>query len=116
MDTKLKASSLFETIVALMVTMLVFGIAMTIYVNVLRNSTSLADFKASLRLEQLAKETKESKRFIDESFEEGNVSIEKRVGKYQNKEGLLLLELEAFDQTKRKLAEHKEILIEELNE
>lgn len=112
-DRKLNASSLLETIVALMVVMLVFGIAMTIYVNVMRNSSSLAEVKASLRLDVLAKETKEKKAFFDENFEEEQVDFEKRVTKYQNKEGLLLLELEARDKTNRILAERKEIIVEE---
>ncbi len=115
-DKKLKASSLLETIVALMVIMIVFGIAMTIYVNVMKNSSSLSEVKASLRLDVLAKESKEKKAFFDEDFEEENIDFEKRVTKYQNKEGLLLLELEARDKTNRILAERKEIIVEEAHE
>lgn len=113
---RLKASSLVETIVGLMVIVLVFGIAMTVYVNVMRNSTSLAELKASQRLEEIAVETKTKKSFFNESFEEGGVKIEKTIGKYQDKEGLFLLELIAKDPTERKLAERKEIISENLND
>lgn len=113
---RIKASSLIETIVGLMVIVLVFGIAMTVYVNVMKNSTSLAELKASQRLEEIAVETRANKSFFNESFEEEGIKIEKTIGKYQNKEGLILLELLAKDPAERKLAERKEIISEELNE
>ncbi len=112
----IKASSLFETIVALMVIMIVFGIAMTIYVNVMRNSTSLSELKASLRLDELARETKEKKSYFDEKFEDESTLIEKKVTKYKDKEGLFLLDLQAFDKTNKRLAERKELLQDETNE
>lgn len=114
--TKVNASSLFETIVALMVIVLVFGIAMTMYVNILRTSSSLAELKAAQRLEALAKETKEKRSYFDEYFEEDAFVIEKRVGKYMDREGVLLLNFEAFDKSKKRLAERKEIIIDNTND
>ena len=116
MTNRIKASSLFETIVALMVIVLVFGIAMTMYVNILRTSTSLAELKASQKLEELSKETKMNKSYFDEHSDDQLTKIDKRVSKYQGKEGLLLLELEAFDMSDKRLAERKEIILDESSE
>ena len=115
-DNKVNASSLFETIVALMVIMIVFGIAMTIYVNVMNNSTSLSELKASLKLDELARETKEKKSYFDETIEDESTLIEKKVKKYNDKEGLLLLDIQAFDKTNKRLADRKEIMQDQSNE
>jgi hypothetical protein len=113
---KITASSLFETIVALMVIMVVFGIAMTIYVNIIRNSTSLAELKASQRLDEIARDTRDKKSYFDEKFEDEVSVIEKKVSKYQEKEGLLLLQLEVLDKNNTRLAERKEIIRDDTNE
>ncbi len=113
--TKISASSLFETIIAMMVIMIVFGIAMTIYVNVMKNSTSLAELKASLKLDEIAKDTKANKSYFDEHFEDESTVIEKVVKKYNGQEGLLLLDIQAFDKTNKKLAERKEIIQDDTN-
>jgi hypothetical protein len=110
---RIKASSLFETIVALMVIMIVFGIAMTIYVNVMKNSSSLAELKASLRLEEIARETKDGKKYFNESFETEGVQIEKKISVYKGREGIILLEIVAFDPLKKRLADYKEIIPDE---
>ena len=115
-NSSVNASSLFETIVALMVIMIVFGIAMTIYVNVMKNSTSLSELNASLQLDRLARETKEKKSYFDETIENESTVIEKKIKKYNDKGGLLLLDIQAFDKTKKKLAERKEIIRDESNE
>lgn len=114
--SRIKASSLLETIIALMVIMIVFGIAMTIYVNVMKNSTSLSELKASLKLEELARETKEKKSYFDESFNDESTLIEKKVKKYNDREGLLLLDFQAYDKTNKRLAERKEIILDKTNE
>lgn len=113
MDKRVKASSLLETIVALMVIVLIFGIAMTIYGNVLKNSTSPAELKASQRLKEIAWETKRHKSYFDASYTEEGIEIEKTVSKYQGKEGIILLELKAIAPDSRKLAEYKELISED---
>jgi len=110
---KLPASSLFETIVALTVIMIVFGIALTVFVNIMRTGTSLASFKAAQKLEFIAKETKQNKSYYNETFEEEALVINKRIEKYKDKEGLLVLILEASDKTGNALSIRKEILVEE---
>jgi hypothetical protein len=113
---KIPAASLFETIVALMIIMIVFGIAMTIYVNVMRNSSSLSELKASQKLEEIARDTKEKKSYFDEKFEDEGTIIEKKVSKYQGKEELLLIDIQAFDKENKRLAERKEIIQDNTNE
>ncbi|HVD97208.1 MAG TPA: hypothetical protein VNB90_03315 [Cytophagaceae bacterium] len=115
LNSALKASSLFETIVGLMITMLVFAIAMTIYVNVIRSSTNIAEMKALHRLEELSRETILKKSFFDENFEEEGVLITKNVGSYKGGNGLLLLHLQATGPDKRNLAELKKIISEDDN-
>jgi hypothetical protein len=112
---RINASSLFETIVALMIIVLVFGIAMTIYVNVLRNSSSLAELKASQRLEKIAYETVTEKKYFDETITEEGIVFEKHIAPYNNIQGLLLLELQAYDESKRILASYKSIIEEHTN-
>jgi len=113
LNTKIKASSLFETIVALTVIMIVFGIALTVFVNIMRTGNTLSEFKTSQQLEVLAKETKENKSYFNETFEEEGIVITKSIEKYKDSDELIVLIIEATDKTGRKLSSRKEIILGE---
>ena len=116
LNDRIKASSLLETIVALLVVMTVFGIAMTIYINVLRNSDSLSTLKAIQTLEQVAAETKTKRSYFDESFRVDEIMVEKSFIQYQHNEDLWLMDLKAIDPLNKTIATRKEILITEEDE
>lgn len=111
LNHKLKAASLLETILALVITMLVFGIASMVYVNVLKSGITLSALTARQKLEVLAEETKRSKTFVSETVKEEGYTIEKSIEPYQGNTSLLKMELQVIDEQGKVLAEYKELLL-----
>ena len=112
----LKATSLIETVVALVMIMSVFSIGMMVYFNVIKSSYSLQQLKASLMLNELSKVTKEKKSFFDEQDSTETLVIYKRISKYENMENLVLLELEVLSKDSTKLASRRELVELDENE
>ena len=111
LTAQVKASSLIETIVAMMIVMLVFFVATTIYVNVLRNSVSLGVLSAGQQLQTIAEETKKNKSYFSETVELENITIIKTCTSYGSSDQLYLLDLEAEDKSGRVIANHKELIL-----
>lgn len=83
---------LLESIVAMIVIMLCFGIATAIVNNVVSGSRSSMRLLARLRLEQEAQRSKNEKRFIDETIAYPEFHIEKKI--HPREESAQLFELE----------------------
>lgn len=109
-NIKLNASSLLETILALLITMLVFGIASMIYVNVLKSGVSLSGLSHRLMLEKMAEETKQKKTYVSERFTEDNFIVDKTIEPYSLQSGLLLLTISLYDSKETLLEEYKELI------
>lgn len=108
---KVKASTLIEVMVALIIVMISFGIAMAIYVNVTHSDNQTQKLKAQLLLNETAIKTTNENSFIDEKTEMDGISVIKTVSSYEGTPGLHLLFLEAFDVNAKKIAERKELVI-----
>lgn len=106
----LKASSLVEVIIAMVVITLVFGLTLVIYLNVVRSSSLFPKLKASSLLDQVALQTKTEKRFFEETLETGGYHIHKQVSIYRGNERLLLIRLQATDPEGTVLAERNELI------
>jgi hypothetical protein len=113
---KLQASSLIETIVSMMIVMLVFFIAMTIYVNILRNSVSLSELSAAQYLQTLVQKTKKDKSYFNETLVEETLTISKNCSPYGSSTELFLIDLEAKDQSGRVVATHRELILKQADE
>lgn len=95
--TKVKAATLIEVIVAMVMIMTVFGISMMIYLQVLHASISERQVRIGLILKKIGEDTISSKRFFDETIEEDEFSIHKSIATYDNRENLIHLHLEIVD-------------------
>src|SRR5688572_7097098 len=91
---RIPGATLIEVIVALVIIMIIFGIAMMIYINVLNSSTSAGVANANLLLKEISEETIVTKRYFDEQINNNELIIVKSVKKYNNLEGLIHLHLE----------------------
>ena len=111
MTKKIKASTLIEVLIAMILVMFSFGIAMAIYINVSLSDHLVQKLKAELLLNETAIETKAGNSFIDEKTGLGNISVNKTVTSYNGISGLHLLLLEAFDVNGKKISERKELII-----
>ncbi|MDF2456906.1 MAG: hypothetical protein K0R51_2899 [Cytophagaceae bacterium] len=116
LSVRLKASSLIETIVAMMIVMLVFFVAMSIYVNVLRNGITLSEISAAQQLQVLAEETVKNKSYFNENLVLETLTITKNCASYNSSTELFLLDLEAKDKSGRTVATRKELILKSSNE
>ncbi len=110
-NKKLKASTLLEALVAMVIVMLALGVFTTIYLNVLRSGDYHRKTEAGLLLEKIAMETKQSKTFIDTEFNLEEFVIIKKIITYEGAENLSLLSLKAFDKKEKLLVERNELLL-----
>lgn len=110
---RLKASSLLEVMVSLVIIFTVFGLATGLYTNVMRSSYTLPESMAQSELAKLAAETKKKHTYLDENITIGIFQIEKTVKPYPNVPFALEMHLVARKPENKVVAERKEILLEE---
>ena len=108
---KVKASTLIEVMVAMIIVMISFGIAMIIYINVTRSDNQVQKLKVQLLLNETAIKTSNENSFMDEKTETDGIFVNKTVNSYNGIPGLNFLLLEAFDANGKKIAERKELVI-----
>jgi hypothetical protein len=110
-NRKFKGSTLLESLIAMTLITIVFLLSSQLFVNVIGSGFSLAKFNAELVLDDIAIESRQSKSHFDEAFERSDLKILKRVLKYKDSERLLYINLQAFDQENTKLAERRELIL-----
>lgn len=111
---KITSATLIEVVVSLVIIMIVFGIAMTIYINVLGSSSSERVLDINLLLKELNDETITANRLFDEQIERGGFRVIKSVEEYNGIKGLVHLHFEVVDGGK--VITRDQLLIVESNE
>ena len=108
--TKIKAFSLLEAMVSMVIVMLVFGLSGMITVNITNSGMSREKQNAYMLVQSLRNETIKEQRFIDESIKVNDILIEKTIFDYPKNETLKVLLVEAF-KGENKLSESKELIV-----
>ncbi len=108
---KIKASTLIEALVAMVIVMTCFGIASMIYVNVLNADNNRIQLNAHLLVHELAQKAKETNSFLDEKIETNGLIIQKSVEPYHDIPNLNVLKYIAVDKKGKLIAEYKELFI-----
>lgn len=112
LNAKVKAATLMEAMVAMVIVMICFGIASMIYVNVLNADRNSILISAHLTMATLAEKTKESNTFLDEKIVGERLAIQKAVEPYQAIPGLFLVKYTAADKEGKIVAEYKELVLQ----
>jgi len=94
---KAKAATLLESLVAMVVVLLSFGIALMIYVNIANSNNSQLKLNAYLTLSEVLTETIQDEAYTDEETEKGILTIVKTVQPYGRSTSLIEIHLEAKD-------------------
>jgi Tfp pilus assembly protein PilE len=108
---QVRASTLMEVVVAMVIIIVVFGIAMMIYTNVLHLSLSAKKLRAQAILVQEMVKIEQNPESITQTFNDEDFRIELSSGSYQNDRDLLIVSLSAFDQNQQKIAELKKVIL-----
>jgi len=107
---KIKASTLVEALVAMVIILIIYGIGLTIFINVNKSSANRLKIEAYLQLEDIVAKTKKEARYLDETYDLENLKVEKKITKYDNNNSLNVLQIKILSKENKLLAEHREII------
>lgn len=102
------ASTLLEVIVSMVIIVVVFGIAMMIYTNVLRFSLSAKKLRAQMILNQTMLKAENNPQSITQTLTVGDFRVEQEIKPYTN--NLTEIHLTAYDQNQQKIAELEKVI------
>jgi Tfp pilus assembly protein PilV len=108
---KVQASTILEVVIAMVLIIVVFGIAMMIYTNVLSSSLSVKKIKAQAVLQQTLIKTEQLKGITSQSITVDDFRVEQEVKPYNGSKLLNDIHLTAYDANQRKIAELEKVII-----
>ena len=103
--TKVAASTILEVIIAMVIIILVFGIAMMIYTNVLRMSLSVKKIQAQAILKETLFNAEKTNNYASQSITIGDFRIEEEVKSFSGDTTLREIHLTAFDSNQQLITE-----------
>lgn len=106
-----KASTILEVVVSMVIIVVVFGITMMIYSNVMRYSPSAKKLKAELILQETMIKLQQQPGSVVESTIIDDFKIEQKTEPYGGNPALLKILLTAFDQNQQKVAELQKVIL-----
>jgi Tfp pilus assembly protein PilE len=107
---KLRASTLLEVIISMIIIIVVFGIAMMIFANVNRLSLSAKKLRAQAILQETLFQAERTGNHMDQTVTVDDISIRQKVSPFQNEPELLIITLTAFDINNEQIAQLKKII------
>ncbi|MET3981630.1 hypothetical protein ABIB62_004246 [Mucilaginibacter sp. UYP25] len=110
LNTKLMASSILETVVAMVIIVVVFSTAMVILANVLKSSVSVTQIRAAALLKEQMEKTVASTTRDDLTFNSGDIEVRQAILPLAGHTGLVQVNLIAVDHKGRNLAELHQII------
>lgn len=110
LNGKVKASSILEVVIGMVIIVMVFGIAMMIFTRVSSYAVSGKTMRATAILEEEITKIKASGRIKDEDRIYGEFLIRLQIRPYANGQALVVVNLKAFDVGKKLVAELQEII------
>lgn len=111
LGNRVKASTILEVIVSMVVIVIVFGIAMMIYTNVLRMSLSAKKLRAHAILESEMLKAEHSTDSLTQFVTIDDFRIDEESEPYPDNADLSIIHLTAFDQNKQKIIELQKVIL-----
>lgn len=96
----LEASTLVEVIVAMVVIMVVFVLALGIYTGVVRSSPSFRQQEFRVKTENVLEQSIMERNWEDEVLQSDSVELQKTVEAYEQDTSLLLIKVKAVERGK----------------
>ena len=96
-------STLVETLIAIILTVIVSGVAMSLFVQVYKSENKHQKLSAFFKMKELMIETTQKQRLFDEQFKFETYTVKKTVSPYQNFKDIFLVNLSAYDSDGKKI-------------
>ena len=98
LKSSVKASTLLEVIVAMVIILIVFSLAIGIYNNVLGSGNSAKEEELNSLMEHVISKTITDKNWNGEEFNHGNIKIKKSVTDFEDFSDIILITVTATEQ------------------
>jgi|CXWL01.1.fsa_nt_gi hypothetical protein len=110
LNKKIKAATLIESLIAMVIVMLCFGISTTVYINVISSGNQIQKLKSELILKKVAMETKKEHLFLDEEITLDEITVRKKITPYNGLKNLSQINLQAYNSNEKLLSEYNELV------
>ena len=110
---KLKAGTLIESLIAMIIIIVCMSISAIIYTNVLDSDKQYLKLKAEQLLNQEALTIKSTKDFMDSEIKIGDWLIKRKIENYSQTKNLLKLSLTAINNHRNIIIERDELILVE---
>jgi len=110
-NSRLRASSVMEVVISMIVILVVFTTAMMIAANVMRASPSAQKLQARALLNDLMAINEKNEEVESATLTLGNFQVKQDIKNYQNEPGLIDIHLIAYDSNHQEVAELEKVLI-----
>ena len=107
---KLKASTLIETIVAMLIITIIFSLAFSIILGIGKNANNMTRTKAYVLVGTIWQETQAQKAYFDKDFSFRTITIKRSVIETDLNPELITLKVSAFNSRGKKLFEKNELI------
>ncbi len=111
MKRKIQAATLVETLIAMTIIIVCFGIGMMIYLNVLNSDRPWQSLKTYTLLKEIAKVIKVERSYFDDIITMDDYEIHKTIEKHVINDHLIELRLELYDQKGKPLKTRNELIV-----
>jgi len=113
LNHQLKASTLVESLIAMVILVVCLGIGTMVFTNVLNSDAERKKLHATLLANEEALKTKSEKMYLDGEEKNGDWTLKRTVQKYEGSENLFLLSIAVLDQDRKIIVVHRELIIAE---
>lgn len=111
LNRKIKASGLLETLIAIVLIVVSFGVASMILINLLQSDNGREKLHAAIELESVLSETLKTSAFIDGTEERHHLKVIKKVESYKGSAYLYQLTLIAKNNHDETVGQLKRLVI-----
>jgi type II secretory pathway pseudopilin PulG len=111
LNSRLRASTIIETIVAMVIILICSGVGFSLFTGIARDVNDQLRIEAEIMVNSLAAETKLKKDYSESSFETENLTLHRSVNTYLKKSSVKILLIEAYSLSGKKICEYKELVV-----
>ena len=113
LKSRVEASGILEVVISMVVIVVVFGIAIMIYTNILRGSLTVKKIKAQALLKEILIKDEQQLNNTTQFLTLQNFRIEQEVEPFGDDAKLAVIRLSAYDQNQQEIAELLKVIINE---
>ena len=107
---KIKASTIIESIVAMVIITLVLGVALSVLSFVSGRNNPQIRFKAFAEAQRALNNCQNKAGLVDQEWNSEGLRIEKTVGQYREYPGIRLIEIKVYNNSGRLMIQRKELI------